>query len=263
MVKRKQQKKTNTDRRLWLVILLSVIVLILFLVLFENWQKKQEATIADVKYEAFGIPLPQGYTIHGIDVSSYQGAIHWPSVKHMQSENAQMGFVFMKATEGLNDTDKRFHENWRKAKEAGLVCGAYHFFLATKSGKQQALQFIKQVHLKKGDLPPVIDIEKLYGVKPAVMRERVKDFLEMLEAYYRVKPIIYTYADFYERYLGETFKNYPLWVAHYFQPEKPRISRSWIFWQHSEMGKINGIRAKVDCNVFNGDSVKFKQIIIP
>lgn len=95
------------------------------------------------------------------------------------------------------------------------------------------------------------------------MRERVKDFLEMLEAYYRVKPIIYTYADFYERYLGETFKNYPLWVAHYFQPEKPRISRSWIFWQHSEMGKINGIRAKVDCNVFNGDSVKFKQIIIP
>jgi lysozyme len=92
----------------------------------------------------------------------------------------------------------------------------------------------KQVELKKGDLPPVIDIEKLYGVKPVLMRQRVKEFLETLEAYYRVKPIIYTYADFYERHLGDDFKKYPLWVAHYFQPDKPRIQRDWHFWQHSE-----------------------------
>ena len=50
---------------------------------------------------------------------------------------------------GLNDTDKKFHKNWQQAKHAGMIRGAYHFFLATKSGKQQALQFIKQVELKK------------------------------------------------------------------------------------------------------------------
>lgn len=259
---RKRQKKLNRSQRIWLVLLFSGFALILYFALLDKWEERQEETIASVAYEAFGITMPSGYSIHGIDVSSYQGAIHWPSVKKMSSGEVQMGFVFMKATEGLNDTDKRFHTNWQKARESGMIRGAYHFFLATKDGKQQALQFIKQVDLKKGDLPPVIDIEKLYGVKPALMRQRVKAFLETIEAYYRVKPIIYTYADFYERHLGESFKAYPLWVAHYFQPDKPRINRDWHFWQHSEEGTIDGIRHKVDCNVFNGDSARFKQLLI-
>lgn len=259
---RKRSQKPNRSQLLWLVLLLSGFMLILYVALWEKWEERQAATIESVRYDAFGITMPAGYTIHGIDVSSYQGVIHWPSVKKMISGEIQMGFVFMKATEGLNDTDKRFHSNWEKAKAAGMIRGAYHFFLATKSGKQQALQFIKQVELKKGDLPPVIDIEKLYGVKPVLMRQRVIEFLETLEAYYRVKPIIYTYADFYERHLGDDFKKYPLWVAHYFQPDKPRIQRDWHFWQHSEDGSIDGIRHKVDCNVFNGDSVKFKHLLM-
>lgn len=258
---RKRSQKRNRSQLLWLVLLLSGFALILYFVLWEKWEERQTARIESVRYNPFGIPMPSGYAIHGIDVSSYQGVIHWPSVKKMISGDLQIGFVFMKATEGLNDTDKRFHSNWEKAKTAGMIRGAYHFFLATKSGRQQALQFIKQVELKKGDLPPVIDIEKLYGVKPVLMRQRVKEFLKTVEAYYRVKPIIYTSADFYERHLGKDFNEYPLWVAHYFQPEKPRVQRDWSFWQHSETGRIDGIRAEVDCNVFNGDSTKFKQIL--
>jgi len=259
---RKGRGKLSRSQRLWLVLLISGFMLILYFALLKKWEERQTATIEFVHYDAFGITMPPGYSIHGIDVSSYQGVIHWPSVKNMVSGETQMGFVFIKATEGLNDTDKRFHSNWEKAKEAGMIRGAYHFFLATKSGKQQALQFIKQVDLKKGDLPPVIDIEKLYGVKPALMRQRVKEFLETIEAYYRVKPIIYTYADFYDRHLGESFKEYPLWVAHYFQPDKPRVQRDWHFWQYNENATIDGIRHKVDCNVFNGDSLKFKQLLI-
>ena len=259
---RKRPQKRNRSQLLWLILLVSGFILVLYFALREKWEDRQAATIESVRYEAFGITMPSDYTIHGIDVSSYQGVIHWPSVKNMVSGEIQMGFVFMKATEGLNDTDKRFHSNWEKAKAAGMIRGAYHFFLATKSGKQQALQFIKQVALQKGDLPPVIDIEKLYGVKPVLMRQRVKEFLATIEAYYRVKPIIYTYADFYDRHLGDDFKEYPLWVAHYFQPDKPRVQRNWHFWQHSEDGRINGIRHKVDCNVFNGDSLKFKQLLM-
>jgi lysozyme len=260
---RKRAKRLSREQKWWLILLIGGFILILYFTLLNKWQARQEATVASVKYDAFGIELPPGYSIHGIDVSVHQGPIHWPSVFGMKEEDTRMGFAFIKATEGLNDTDKRFHKNWNDAKEAGMVRGAYHFFLATKSGKKQALQFIKQVQLKKGDLPPVVDIEKLYGVKPALMRERLKAYLQEIESYYRVKPIIYTYADFYERYLGEEFTQYPLWVAHYFQPDKPRINRSWQFWQHSEQGSINGIRSKIDCNVFNGDSVKFKQMLLP
>lgn len=262
MIKRRR-KKLSREQKLWLILFASGFALILYFVLFNKWEEKQEQRVAAIRYKAFDITLPPGYSIHGIDVSVHQGTIHWPSVYGMKVGEAQMGFAFIKATEGLNDTDKKFHKNWQQTKQAGMTRGAYHFFLATKSGKQQAVQFIKQVELRKGDLPPVVDIEKLYGVRPTIMRQRLQEWLDVVEAYYRVKPIIYTYADFYERHLGEQFKEYPLWVAHYFQPEKPRIGRQWSFWQHSELGRVNGIRSKVDCNVFNGDSLKFKQMLIP
>ena len=36
------------------------------------------------------------------------------------------------------------------------------------------------------------------------------------------------------------------------QPSLPRGWFKWTFWQYSEKGRINGINANVDLNVFNG-----------
>ncbi len=215
-----------------------------------------------VRYSAFGIDIPVNYNIHGIDVSHHQEVIDWAEVKKMNVEEMQLSFAFIKATEGLVNVDRLFKRNWYKAREEGMIRGAYHFFLATKSGKKQADNFIAQVTLEPGDLPPVLDIEQLYGVKPKNLRVRVKEWLTAIEAYYKVKPIIYTNVDFYEQYLGAEFDEYPLWVAHYLQPNKPRIERPWVFWQHSETGRVNGIRGKVDFNVFNGDSVTFRRLLL-
>ncbi len=112
-----------------------------------------------IKYPAFGIDIPAGYEIHGIDVSRYQKNINWDDVKSMQVKNIQIGFVFIKATEGINNVDEQFRRNWLQAEEAGLAKGAYHFFIAGKSGKQQANNFIEIVKLRPGDLPPVLDVE--------------------------------------------------------------------------------------------------------
>ena len=84
----------------------------------------------------------------------------------------------------------------------------------------------------------------------------------MVEYYYGVKPIIYTNVDFYSRNLGKEFNSYPLWAAHYYQYDTPRIERNWDFWQHSEEGRVNGILSKVDFNVFNGDSLQFRNILM-
>ena len=124
------------------------------------------------------------------------------------------------------------------------------------------MNFIKNVKLQSGDLPPVLDIEELYGVPPAIMQQRVSAWLQTVEAAYHVKPIIYTSADFYQRYLGNAFNQYPLWVAHYYSQNYPRIKRDWWFWQHNDAGKINGITGSVDFNVFNGDSVEFENILV-
>jgi lysozyme len=224
------------------------------------WWLEQRASM--IRYKEFGIPIPEGYSIHGIDVSRYQNIINWQSVKEMQVQGINIDFVFIKATEGIGDEDSHFKRNWRKAKEAGLTRGAYHFFLATKDGTLQARNFIKKVSYTPGDLPPVVDVEQTYGVDKKLLQQRLKAWLYATELAYGVKPIIYTNVDFYKKYLAGEFDDYPLWAAHYLQPTAPRISREWHFWQHSEKGKVNGIAAAVDFNVFNGDSTAFQQLLL-
>lgn len=215
-----------------------------------------------VRYPGFGIDLPVKYAIHGIDVSRHQAVINWKDVKAMQIKDVKIGFGFMKATEGVQNVDGRFRKNWFEAKEAGIPRGAYHFFKAGKSGKAQAENFIETVNLEKGDLPPVLDVEQIKGTSIANLQQRVGDWIKVVEKHYHVKPIIYTNADFYENYLAGKFDDYPLWVAHYLVKDKPRIKRNWIFWQHNETGRVNGINAFVDFNVFYGDSADFDNLLM-
>jgi lysozyme len=216
-----------------------------------------------VTYPEFGIPIPSGYQIHGIDVSKYQNRIGWEAVQKMNVSGLKLHFAFIKASEGISNVDGYFKRNWKKAKEAGMVRGAYHFFIASKDGRTQAEHFIRQVKLESGDLPPVLDVEQNFGRSAEQVRKEVKKWLDITEAYYGVRPIIYTYVVFYEKYLRGYFDDYPLWVAHYLQPNQPRIERSWSFWQHSEKGRVNGITSKVDFNVFNGDSTSFRALLVP
>lgn len=255
----------NNNKIFWWVLIVSVVIAMPIIYFFVNSlvEKKKLDAAKAIHYTAFGIDIPANYVINGIDVSSHQQIIDWASVKEMEIKKIKIGFAFIKATEGLDDKDKFFKRNWLATKKDSITRGAYHFFLATKSGEKQAKNFIKalpQLHI--GDLPPVLDVEELYGVPVALMQTRVKECLKTLETYYKVKPIIYSYANFYENYLGKEFDCYPLWIAHYLEKEKPRISRNWTFWQHNENGKVNGIAGNVDFNVFKGDSAAFKKLLI-
>ena len=224
------------------------------------WWAERRAGFAH--YEGFGIALPSDYDVHGIDVSHHQSLIAWNEVKQMQVKDVRLGFAVIKATEGLGFVDWHFSRNWRHAKKAGMPRGAYHFFSPTQSGKQQAEHFIRTVKLEKGDLPPVLDIEDARGVRPVDLTRRAMEFLRTVESYYGVRPLLYTNVDFYKRYLGREFDDYPLWVAHYIQRSSPRIDRNWTIWQHSERGRVNGITTAVDFNVFHGDSTDFAGLLI-
>jgi lysozyme len=215
-----------------------------------------------IHYPGFGIDIPASYTIHGIDVSKYQRKVSWKHVREMKEDNISLGFVFMKATEGVLSVDEQFDRNWKQAGKEKLIRGAYHFFIPGKNPKVQAINFMQKVKLKAGDLPPVLDVEQAYGVKAPALRKDVKEWLRIVEQKYGVRPIIYTNVDFYKNYLAGEFDEYPLWVAHYFAKDRPRINREWLFWQHSEQGRVNGIESFVDFNVFSGDSLKFESIRI-
>lgn len=255
------KRKTKKNKKLinWYLVSIFIVVLVLLAYIIYKSEKIEEARFT--RYPAFGIDLPDNYDIHGIDVSHHQSYIDWRSVKKMQVDGVKLSFAFIKATEGLKRVDKQFKRNWRKAKEAGIIRGAYHFFIPGKSGKLQAENFIASVKLQPGDLPPVLDIEQLYGTRPATMRKQIKEWLTLVEDYYNVKPIIYTYVNFYTHHLAEEFNDYPLWAAHYAERNTPRIERPWIFWQHSERGRVNGIVSRVDFNVFNGDDDDFADLL--
>ena len=215
-----------------------------------------------VRYPAFGIDIPVNFSMHGIDVSHYQSNIDWAAVKAMQVKEVKISFAFVKATEGLDDVDNNFRRNWFNTKQAGVIRGAYHFFNSGKSGKAQAENFISMVALQKGDMPPVLDVEQSNGASAENIQQRVKDWLNRVQEYYKIKPIIYTNIDFYENFLTDKFNDYPLWIAHYLVQDKPRIRRNWLFWQYNEKGHVNGIDAYVDFNVFNGDSTDFRKLLI-
>src|SRR6185295_1431033 len=58
----------------------------------------------------------------GLDISRFQGTINWTSVK-----NADIKFVFAKATEGVDFVDANFNQNMAGAIAAGVPIGPYHF----------------------------------------------------------------------------------------------------------------------------------------
>jgi lysozyme len=243
---------------IWLTGIVAAIGLVYIFSLW--WQYRSTGF---VRYDEFGIPIPTQYAIHGIDVSHYQQKINWDRVVSMQVDGIKIEFAFIKATEGLSRVDPYFRRNWKQAKASGIKKGAYHFFIASKDGTAQAKNFIRTVKIEPGDLPPVLDVEQTFGVSRTVLRREVKEWLDAVEIKYKVRPIIYTGADFYAQNLKGHFEDYPLWVAHYLQPHRPRVSREWHFWQHSERGRVDGIYAYVDFNVFNGDSTRFRSLLVP
>ncbi|HVI48292.1 MAG TPA: glycoside hydrolase family 25 protein [Chitinophaga sp.] len=246
-------------KRIWI----GLIILIVLASGAALWWYLREKRVQFVRYEEFGIDMPVNYDIHGIDVSKFQKDINWHAVKQMQVDNIRISFAFIKATEGITRQDAAFKQNWERAGKAGLIRGAYHFFYSTRDPIKQAINFRNVVDLTSGDLPPVLDIETSNNQPAAVIRSTAKIWLEEMEKAYKVKPIIYTNIHFYETYLGNEFDDYPLWIAHYYQKERPASKRPWLFWQHSDIGRVNGIRTTVDFNVFKGDSTDLAKLCIP
>jgi GH25 family lysozyme M1 (1,4-beta-N-acetylmuramidase)/LysM repeat protein len=202
-------------------------------------------------------------SVPGIDVSYWDSGIDWPKVRATGQR-----FMFTKATEGDFYADPTFAANWSGAKTAGLLRGAYHFFRANVDPKKQAKKFVDYVKKVKddGELPPVLDLETHDGQQNDKIISRARTWLDEVEKAFGKKPIIYSGQYFLQDHFSEAgggppkwAKDYPLWLAQYpnsyVEGQKPYLPRGWFnwtFWQYSEKGRINGINANVDLNVFNG-----------
>ena len=195
---------------------------------------------------------PKAWQVFGVDVSSYQGEVDWSTL-------AEQGvvFAFCKATEGSGHVDPTFQQNWVNAQAAGVLVGAYHFFSYDSPGETQAENFIAQVPVTPGTLPPVVDVE-FYGDKdknPPAREDAwaiLRPLLDRLEAHYGVKPILYATYRSYKLYLEGEFEDYPLWIT---RPILGPVDKPWTFWQYSHSARLEGYAGKeerIDLNVFRG-----------
>jgi lysozyme len=210
------------------------------------------------------VSYPKGYNIHGIDISHHQGRIDWEVLRSEgRIDSAPIRFVMIKATEGTTIVDGFFRKNFHEAREHGFTRGAYHYYSVHTPAGDQARFFIRHVKLEKGDLPPVLDVEQ----KPSRLTDKefaasVREWLTIVERHYGVKPIIYTSYKFKVRYLNDScFDDYPFWMAHYYV-DHVEYDGPWKFWQHTDLGRLPGIKGYVDFNVYNGSHYDLRKMTI-
>ncbi len=189
-------------------------------------------------------------TLRGVDVSSYQGAINWATVRA-----TGVTFAFAKSSEGSSLVDSYFARNWAGMRAAGVIRGAYHYFHPGVSAQTQVNLVVSTVgRLEADDLPIVLDFETLDGLSESTAVSRAVTFLQGVANRTGRTPILYVSAGFFSRAYPE-LAPFPLWVAHYGVscPRVPIGRTTWSFWQSSESGRVSGIPGgDVDIDVFNG-----------
>jgi len=217
-------------------------------------------------------------TILGIDISKWDG--NWDATKAKQ---AGATFAFIKASQATF-TDPQFLANWQKAKDAGLLRGAYHYLDYTKSGIDQANYFADLLKNDPGELPPVIDYElRRTDNNPSAALGFLRDCLDQLTKRSELfedasikRPMIYTGPGFWVEYGDQTKSDYwiqfPLWNAHWSTSNAPLIPLPWTmwqFWQFTSKGPGEAFGSEglsMDMNRFNGtlnELMEFAGIRIP
>jgi lysozyme len=270
--RRKPSRKTKSSAKWKVRFVLVILIFLIFSPFYygkvlksavstSRWLRDLFVFDAYPHYEKFGIRIPGKYVVHGIDVSSYQQKINWKKVDSVDYKGIQISFAFIKATEGVTLVDPYFQRNWRESKESGIIRGAYHYFKPKKSGIWQARFFLQTVNVEAGDLPPVVDIEESASLSENELIPNIQDFLNEVEKKTKSKPIIYTSYQFYKDHLKDKFDDYPIWIAHYYQSQLVE-NLKWNFWQHSDKAHIDGIKGKVDMNVFNGEKEDLSKFLV-
>ncbi len=202
-----------------------------------------------------------GTTVNGVDVSSYNGAVTWTSVK-----GAGIDFGYARLSTGAMLLDTQFDQNWSAMKAAGLLRGAYQFFRPGQDPTAQADLVIQKVGvLGLGDLPVVLDLETSENQSGATIVANIQAWVARVTAGTGRAPIIYTSKRVWDLNVPSTaFASLPLWVAAWgtAAPSLPVEWTSWTFWQFSDSGSVPGISGNpgVDLDVFNGTLAQLQSL---
>jgi GH25 family lysozyme M1 (1,4-beta-N-acetylmuramidase) len=215
-------------------------------------------------------PTPNPNFSEGIDVSHWQNAIDWPSVRA-----AGKRFAYIKASESTDFVDWLYATNRAQAQAAGLYVGAYHFAgpdATPGDAVAEADHFVDTAAIAKGDLLPVLDLEMSGGLSTVNLQAWVAAYLDRVYQRTGVRGVIYVSPSFWKNYMGDatwfaTNGYGVLWLALWTTAAEPAVpaggwgGNGWTFWQYSSDGAVPGITGRVDLNRFRGTN--FANVLIP
>ena len=222
--------------------------------------------------------------IYGIDISKYQHGkgkkkcpIDWEQLRitHLGSKSRKkihgkvdypVSFVYIKSTEGTTILNPFYRTDYQNAHKHGFRVGTYHFFSLRSSAAEQAAYFLKHTIIRKGDFPPVLDVEPSHAQIASIggadeLFRRIRIWMNIVESRTGVRPILYISQGFVNRYLSQApdvWEKYQVWIARYGE-YKPDVKL--VHWQLSPDGRVRGIHGEVDINVFNGYQEQFDNYI--
>ena len=197
----------------------------------------------------------------GIDVSQWQGNINFEAVSQSGIE-----VVYIKSSEGYS-VDPYFETNYKKATDAGLKVGVYHYVTATtvEEAQSEAAFFVSNLEGKTIDCRLAMDFEYFGNLSRNQINEIGLAFLQTVESLSGKEVVVYSDTSNAINIWDETIAQYPLWVAEY-GVESPQANGTWLDWvgfQYSDTGIISGIDgSSVDLDYFT-DGIFLSDVSTP
>ena len=218
--------------------------------------------------------------IYGIDISRHQHekgrqrfAINWRKLRitslgkrhPTEGRTFPVSFIYIKSTEGTTIRNRYFVSDYAKAKKEGIHVGAYHFFSLSSTAEAQANYFVNHTLLRKGDFPPVLDVEpseaQIRKIGEQELMRRIRVWMQIVERRSGMRPILYVSQMFINQHMKDAAdikRKYNVWIARYGQ-YKPDVRL--VYWQLCADGRVEGINGPVDINVFNGYQGQFDEFV--
>ena len=194
------------------------------------------------------------------DISHHNG-----NVNLMKAKADGLIGIIQKATQGTLNVDPTYATNKKKAADAGLLWGAYHFGTGS-DGVEQADHFLNAVEPEKTLL--ILDLEA-NPQGPSMTLEEARAFVTHVHDTIGRWPGLYS-GHYIKDLLGTTkdpiLANCWFWLAQYGPtPVVPVNWAAWTMWQNTdgalgnEPWTVNGI-GRCDRDKFNGDEAGLRKL---
>lgn len=187
----------------------------------------------------------------GIDISSYDGVIDWPTVA-----SRGIKWATIRASWNKNGADNNYSINMQGARSNLIKAVSYHWYVPRVDPIAQANWFVD--HSGTVELPRMIDLEDTTFIKAyRGIATELRRFLDQVCARTNERCMIYTSPSYINNYLtGSTWlSEYPLIIAHWdvaYPSYKLWQRTNWRAWQYTGKGdaKYYGIPQCTDCSLY-------------